>query len=233
MKAEQIIDEMQASLTKLRGHYRKTGTAGEDIFAKHISTVARAAREKFEKELAAGPGPIEPCQNYPHCINKAIYDSGGYPSPEILDEIHKLKMRMMKDTWAGGSRPTDRPTREHILTPDLPLHARVVKALGKELLYQGDINGWRWRIVDGTVLGIVIPDYPNDPVAAMGALEEYCDKKKNYSICYYPDFSKTLRISIWDLGSGGLSEINVNCPLPQAICEVIVKHAEGNGRSES
>ncbi len=46
MKAEQIIDEMQASLTKLRGHYRKKGTAGG--YQCDIKT------GKYDDELALG-----------------------------------------------------------------------------------------------------------------------------------------------------------------------------------
>lgn len=121
------------------------------------------------------------------------------------------------------------------VAPDLPLNARVAKALGKEIVIVND----KWQIVEvksfvGTGLEShaydPIPDYSNDRDAAMGVLEEYCQEKRNFTIAYYPDYSKPFRVSVWgEIKCGektNLSEVNNNS-LPQAICEVIVKHAEG------
>jgi hypothetical protein len=175
MKVEQIIDEMQASLTKLRRHFRKTGTAGECTWSSDV--------------------------NIPHI-----------PCP-----VH------------GLLKPT----------PD-PLHARVAKTNGKETLKVGGV--WYTLKTPGDGFEVVrifcrkeyvpILDYPNDLVAAMGALREYCKQKKyeRYGRMVYRPDSEDYAVEILDNSHPYTEWGNLWVTadtLPQAICEAIVKHAEG------
>ena len=152
MKIDQIIDEMQASLTKLRGKMRLMGTAGECYC--HHSLVK-------SKCLLCDP------------------------------------------------------------TPDLPLHAKVAKALGKEL-YQDGMEEWREYCNEEHIFGPLIPDYDTDLTAAMGALEGYGIW---YSAQFWKDNGgcKNARITLEH--SQNFRDCKI-ADFPQAICEAIVAHAE-------
>ena len=72
-----------------------------------------------------------------------------------------------------------------------------------------------------------VPDDPNDLVAAMGALEEYCRKGLfQFNIEKRPGGQAPHWVCI---NPSGVVSVNtgINKSLPQAICEAICKHVEG------
>ncbi len=69
----------------------------------------------------------------------------------------------------------------------------------------------------------LIPDYPNDLVAAMGALIEYGHNQSHtVSMVYKPNSVKVNQFYVEINGCEGLADT-----LPQAICLAIVAHREG------
>ncbi len=205
----------------------------------------------FNPNKTAGNKPLEPCHNYPYRINKAIINSGGWPEDEILDEVAKLREKLGKCTCDHSlsdcpickrQKSVARKAREKFeasITPDLPLHVKVAKALGMKPfqlnMYDNKTNkelGEEWFM---SPIGkppyfntVPIPDYPNDLVAAMGALEEYDQRQ-----------SANLRVEIrkhedgWNVwigmywGEQKEEALAIDNSLPQAICEAIVVHSEG------
>ncbi len=138
---------------------------------------------------------------------------------------------------------------------DLPLNARVAKAVGKKVVpTYVDNCGWRLQIGDNT--WCPIPDYSTDRDAAMGAGLKYMEiinKNRPVStlefrmgIDIYGDLSGTVRITQPDslspdnksryelvihFGKHGKECCEANGmlwaeTLPQATCEAICKHAE-------
>jgi hypothetical protein len=188
MKVEQIIDEMQASLTKLRGHFRSRGTDCCYVCAE--PAVCGTTQRFCEKHKTAGM---------------------------IEEELIK--------------------SREDALNrkPDLSLNVRVAKALGKEI-YQDGLEEWREYCNEEHIFGPIISDYPNDLVATMGALEEYCRKSNLVSEISMTPYGGEMDTAYWyialtNLWAEGHDELRgLKVPqglsLPQAICEAIVAHAE-------
>ena len=118
------------------------------------------------------------------------------------------------------------------VTPDLPLRVRVAKALGDEVQYWPESRhshaGWfRVKSKDKDKPFVLqawesIPDYPNDLVAAMGALEEF---RGAWQLNIYGGGSIEITIGIHDAKTYCFDRSKT--PLPQAICEAICAHAEG------
>lgn len=117
-------------------------------------------------------------------------------------------------------------------TPDLPLHARVAKALGAKIEPPQTAAGiWHMKFAPPHRIVVQpIPDYPNDLVAAMGA---FCT--------YLINNCKIGQIKIYERGSGEITIysgdlINTmdkfvyrfKAPLDaNDFCEAIVAHSEG------
>lgn len=119
--------------------------------------------------------------------------------------------------------------------PDLPLHVKVAKANGLKP-YFGD-GEWYVAIQLGSAPYESenyevkkVPNYPNDLVAAIAALEEYTailpsNVYMRYSIQHSDGgFNRRERV----IGiRGARHRFAIDLPLSQAICEAIVAHAEG------
>ncbi len=107
-------------------------------------------------------------------------------------------------------------------TPDLPLNARVAKALGLKIKYHPLIGG----VIDRG-FGVTpddIPDYDTDLPAAMGALEEYKKHTSGITIHLYQNNNL---YNYWVVHIDTIDQVEGrNRSLPQAICEAIVKHSE-------
>lgn len=189
MNIEQALDEMQASLTKLRAGIRKlkiVETAGE-------------------------------CT----CLHKPPKTYGD------IDPFCPKHGVMCK--CQDKSTPLD-VCPIHGYTPDLPLNARVAKALGLHVYRNKNFNNWFISPHKDT-LGVSVESdccqYDNDLVVAMGALEEYC--RKNCLIwALRPPVDDA---QYWDIidtrKDGTYTHIGSDAQTaPQAICEAIVKHAE-------
>lgn len=115
--------------------------------------------------------------------------------------------------------------------PD-PLHMRVAKANGQACWTDRD-GKWRshmGRFIPEGVEYPIVPDYPNDLVAAMKALEEYCDNDDlRFEIGHSRDLGWRINIAqYWsELKEQLGKDLAEGSNLPQAICEAIVAHAEG------
>ena len=113
--------------------------------------------------------------------------------------------------------------------PD-PLHVRVAKALGEEVMMKS--GKWFTKVISNDLRefpGGFIPDYPNDLVAAMGALEEYC-RKRRLIWAIRPPTNDSAYWDIFDLQSKSQIFCTYNAKTAsQAICEAIMSYAEQNG----
>jgi hypothetical protein len=127
-------------------------------------------------------------------------------------------------------------TVEHVLTgqqmketfdPEPPLHARVAKELGYYIHREGATGNWFMGDARSGDELPPIPPYDKDRDLAIGALEEYCDKKGltyhirrnragDYNVILYPPDK-------WDDDSKWYYHMT----LARATCEAICAHAEG------
>lgn len=113
--------------------------------------------------------------------------------------------------------------------PDPPLNVQVAKHLGENVFYAGKVEGWHYMTPDMDISEPVLRR-DTDIALAMGALEEY-KLKSSIRVCIYlygkNDYKSVFFSVILD-DRRDRDPIKVESDfLPEAICQAIVKHAEG------
>ena len=162
-----------------------------------------------------------------------------------INEIQALFTKLRREVQREEAPKVGK--HETATDPAFPLNAKVAKVLGKAPYlhphaFGKGVNKTAWCMYNDPEQDhpgnmILVPDYPNDLTAAMGALEEYCELTNSYTELtihsgkthgdkrYFCDINMrekpdpTNSDSGWMIGSG--------TSLPQAICETIVAHSEG------
>ena len=202
----------------------------------------KAVKKRFEKLEAK-------LQDHRHLEGVVNGLKGESPDPEsVCINIVGYHKKCGKPTMVGSNYcyhcwhiHGSQTKRKKYLHSDLPLKARVAKALGKKPFF--DYVDWcsiekarrenlgAWCYATDKHPTTLILDYPNDIKAAMEALKEYCERN---DLCYRITWSRqgtwiSLKHVVWGQSikkSMGQGILYVE-PLPEAISKAIA-HAESS-----
>lgn len=223
MKFMDTINELQAKLTKLRREIQRS----EAEKVKYSPAIDPHKCFVCGEPADMGWGnPLGPTRGY--C--RKHKPNMGTAGDVVVDPPIFRSVDMGKHTFStvesivcecGKIYVLSEKTDKKKSTPALPLHVKVAKALGEACWTEQDGT---WRSNLGKSIPHreypLVPDYPNDFVAAMGALFEYGEKTGWHVSVGKRQYGRPIWIKI-----GNMNYEFAESP-PQAICEAICAHSE-------